>query len=85
MIAFERLEPAAVGDSGWCVGPISPATDAHWQAVRADDLTWARPDLAELLSLPAGYAVLLGAGGVMAVLDPQGQDVWSPTRAAAQP
>jgi hypothetical protein len=77
LVAFERLEPAAVGDSGWCVGPITPAPEAHWQAVRAGDLLEARPDLAELVTLPVGYAVLLGAGGIMAVLDPQDNDVWS--------
>jgi hypothetical protein len=84
LIAFERLAPAAVGDSGWCVGPISPAPDAHWQAVRVDDLLAARPDLAEMLALGTGYAVLLGAGGVMAVLDPQGEDLWQQASAAAQ-
>lgn len=82
LIAFERLDPAAVGDSGWCVGPITPASDAHWQAVRVADLLEARPDLAELLTLPVGYAVLLGAGGVMAVFDKQGKDVWAESAAA---
>ena len=77
LIAFERLEPAAVGDSGWCIGSISPAANPNWQAVRAGDLLEARPDLAELLTLPVGYAVLLGAGGVMAVLDRNGENLWS--------
>jgi hypothetical protein len=84
LVAIEHLGPAAVGDSGWCIGPITPAKDPHWQAIRVGDLLAIRPDLAELLALPVGYAVLLGAGGVMAALDPQGEDVWPQAAAAAK-
>ncbi len=83
LICFERVVPATVGDTGWCVGPIAGPADPHWQAVRGADFLAARPDLRELLRLPVGYAVLVGAGGVMAVFNPQGQDIWSSAPAAS--
>ena len=41
------------------------------------DLLQSRQDLKEVLTLPAGYLVLIGETGVTAILDDKGKDIWA--------
>ena len=81
---LERLEPTGDDDSGWYVGPAAddaePAADAPpvaYEAMRLGDVIAARPDLADVLSMPTGTLAVLDAGGPTAVFDVMGLDVWA--------
>jgi hypothetical protein len=82
-IYLERIkmeESAVAGDSGWFIGsgddPTGAPTGVEVLSVSVAQLTEVRPDLREVLALPAGYLVVIDMGGVTAVLDEKGQEVW---------
>lgn len=65
MVVLERCVPSGPGDSGWFVGSaasgLGPPTVA---GVRFGEFAARRPGLAELMSLPVGYlVVVMGAPG----------------------
>jgi hypothetical protein len=78
-IYLQRLDAAFDGDSGWFIG--SPEEDelAHeeFDAIRLGDVIAAREDLADILSLRVGFLIVMDAGGVAAILDAAGLDVWA--------
>jgi hypothetical protein len=78
-IFLERVA-SADGDSGWYVGRADGTEGARTLAMPVRDLLQSRQDLAEALTLPAGYLVLLEKGNVSAVLDEKGADVWAPIK-----
>jgi hypothetical protein len=83
-IYLERIKmegPGGEGDSGWFIGRgeersgDAAGVEALWVPVA--QLTEVRPDLREVLALPAGFLVIIDMGGVTAVLDDKGTEVWS--------
>ncbi len=80
-VYLERMEGAFEGDSGWVIGATEDAADAagprEFDSVRAADVIAARPDLAVILGLPVGFLVVLDGGGIAAILDGPGLDVWA--------
>jgi hypothetical protein len=78
-IYLERLEPAFEGDTGWFVGSPEEGELAHdeFAAIRLGDVIAAREDLVDILSLPVGFLVVMDAGGIAAILDAAGLDVWA--------
>jgi hypothetical protein len=78
-IYLQRLEAAFEGDSGWFVGSPEEGELAHeaLDAIRLGDVIAAREDLVDILALPVGFLILLDAGGVAAILDAAGLDVWA--------
>jgi hypothetical protein len=86
-IYLERVEAKAEGDSGWYAGPaerqkpgsvdeLASGEPPPINAMRVSDFLAIRPDLAEALSLPEGYLVVVAPNEVLAVLDPKDRDVW---------
>ncbi|MBL8757056.1 MAG: hypothetical protein JNK35_01350 [Phycisphaerae bacterium] len=65
MVVLERCEPSGPGDSGWFVGSAAPGLGPPTVAgVRYAEFAARRPGLAELMSLPVGYlVVVMGAPG----------------------
>ena len=85
-IYVDRRTPAFEGDSGWYLGPAEAVEgDAEYIAFRAGDLLAARPDLADVLSLPAGFLVVTDSGGLSAAVDAMGLDVWAVAMIEAAP
>lgn len=78
-IYLEHLDPAFEGDSGWFIGSPEEGELAHeaFDAIRLGDVIAAREDLADILSLPPGFLLVLDSGGVAAILDAAGLDVWA--------
>jgi hypothetical protein len=60
--------------TGWLIGPANPA---ETKTTVVNELIRMRPDLCELLSLPMGFSVIMDDAGILEVLDPQAQSVWS--------
>ncbi|HTW93961.1 MAG TPA: hypothetical protein VMD30_04145 [Tepidisphaeraceae bacterium] len=75
-IFFARLPSAGQGDSGWYIGPADPTLDQTLVAVRIKDLLSARPDLAQILAVPAGFLVILDRIGVSAVVNERDENIW---------
>ena len=74
-VYLERLEPAFDSDTGWFIGPVDPPADnatVEMLSFRAGDIIGSRPDLVDLLSLPAGFLVVMDSGGLTAALDAAG-------------
>ena len=65
----ERSSRCSAGDSGWYLGSIHPQEAPEHHAVRIADLLAMRPDLAEILTLPAGYLVLLAGADIEAIVN----------------
>ncbi len=64
-------------DSGWYIGNAEhPDRTGGDIAVRVGELLAARPDLAELLTLPVGSLAVLGGGVLSAVLDADDRNIW---------
>jgi hypothetical protein len=86
-IYLERKEPAFEGDSGWFLGPVEipPDLPIEYDALRTGDIIAAQPDLAELLTMPVGFLILLDAAGPTAMLDAAGLDVWAVALMTMQP
>jgi hypothetical protein len=74
-VAVDGEDPA---DSGWYVARAdgTDGTDGN-VSMPVGDLLQSRADLKEVLTLPAGYLVLIGEGGVTTILDDKGKDVWT--------
>lgn len=69
VVYFERVAASPDVDSGWFVGSLEPADNAAFEAVSVRDLLESRPDLAELLELPAGTLAVIDRGSIVAILD----------------
>lgn len=83
-LVFHRADPADVEDSGWRVAAgTSPVSE--WNTLTLAEFAVARPDLRNLLGLPIGFSFIIGAEGIEAVIDAQGQDVWPGARDEAAP
>ena len=67
-------------EAGWMIGPADPA---QTRLTAVGQLVQMRPDLAELISLPVGFSVMMDDAGVREVRDPQDQCIWS--RGTAEP
>lgn len=77
-IYLERRQSAFEQDTGWFLGAVDIAEKApEYFAIRAGDIIAARPDLADALSLPPGFLIVLDGGGLAAILDAAGLDVWA--------
>jgi len=87
-VYLEATEPTSEQDSGWFLGmagegPADPKREL--QFIRVVDLVQARPDLAAILALPIGTLAGFDAGGLAALLDEQGVDLWAVAMASAAP
>ena len=69
----ERSSPT---DSGWSIAPRELAASLEWQAVTTAELLRVRPDLSDLLGLPAGFSVIIDSSGISDVLDSRRQPAW---------
>jgi hypothetical protein len=78
-IFLERVVGAAEGDSGWYIGTVDES-ESPVEATTVAELLAARPDFERLLALPAGYLVVIDAGGIAALLDAGDQDIWPEVR-----
>jgi hypothetical protein len=76
VILHHRVERASAQDSGWSIAPLDPAAELEWEAISAADLLRLRPDLADLLGLPAGFSVIIDASGISDVFDARRQPAW---------
>lgn len=78
-IYLERMTPESEQDSGWFLGDVDPVEGEkiEYDAIRIGDLIAARPDLMDMLALPAGFLIVLDAGGPSVMLDGAGLDVWA--------
>lgn len=83
-IYLERLDVAFPGDSGWYIGRADDAAPAAGGALTVAEVLAVRPDLAEVLTLPKGFLVVLDGGGVVAVLGPRDEDLWKTADQAAE-
>lgn len=73
----QRIE-AADGDSGWFVGPVEPelGTPPVYEAVPLSSIVQVRPALVTACALPAGYLAVFSHNDLVALLDPENQDLW---------
>jgi hypothetical protein len=79
-IYLERTPPGEA-ESGWYLGRADgEAAAGKTLAVQLGELLQARQDLREVLTLPVGYLVVIGPGGVSAVLDDKGKELWAGVR-----
>jgi hypothetical protein len=78
-VYLERREPAFDSDSGWFIGSPEEGASAinEYDSIRLGDVVAAREDFSELLSLPVGFLVVFDSGGIAAMLDAAGLDVWA--------
>jgi hypothetical protein len=78
-IYLERvaIEDDPTDDSGWYVGRADGQDGTGSISMPIGDLLQSRADLKEVLTLPAGYLVLIGETGVTTILDDKGKDVWT--------
>ncbi len=75
-VLLERFVPVGPGDSGWYLGPIVTDAKVECRSVQMVDLLALRPDWAAMLTLPAGFAVIMSAGSIAVVLDSQDRNRW---------
>ena len=75
-VYLERTTPAAADDTGWYIGIVDDARKLPCLAVRGVELLQVCPDLADILTLPVGYLVVLDDASIEAVLDPDDKLVW---------
>jgi hypothetical protein len=72
---------AGGADSGWFIGPAGvDASAGPIVRLPVDRLLDVRPDLREILSLPAGFVILIGAGSITSVYNSDGKDLWNKRR-----
>lgn len=65
-------------DSGWFIGPTAAERmDGRLIKATVEQLLAIRPDLREILSLPADFVVVIGAGTVQHVYNSKGEDLWT--------
>lgn len=77
---FARLSPAQPGDpQGWYVGPLQgpDISGPCWQ-IPVSEFLESHPGLGGVLGRRPGSVVILVAGGVQAVFDPEGRNLWAP-------
>jgi hypothetical protein len=87
-VYLERMSPLSETDSGWFIGAADDEAEKEkfeYDSYRAGDVIAARPDLADLLSLPVGFLAMLDSGGPVAMLDGAGLDVWAVALIAGGP
>ena len=70
---LERTGSDSPGDSGWYIGTIDDREIHDYEGIRIADLLEMRPDLGEILDLPAGYLIVLNGDSVEAVFDPNNE------------
>lgn len=75
-IYLERVSPAFPGDSGWYIGSTDVAQPAAFESVRVEALLRARPQFANVLTMPPGALVVIDTAGVAAVLNGADEDIW---------
>jgi len=72
-LTFLRLESADDKTPlGW-FGSVDVAGDVEYNSVTVADLRKVRPDLADLLMLPAGWVAIISANGLVGLYDNQNQ------------
>ena len=81
-IYLERVAVEGEGDSGWYLGRAdTPAegneTPTKTLSMPVADLLQARQDLREILSLPVGYLAVIDTGGMTALFDDKGKELWA--------
>jgi hypothetical protein len=86
-IYLERVPDAddgsSAGDSGWYLARADGEASADPAlSMTVGSLLQGRPDLTELLALPAGYLIVMDMTSVSAILDEKGKDVWAPIKPA---
>ena len=74
-------EPAVAcrASYGWFVASSDGTVSPGWEVIAADDLLRNHPNWHDLLTLPEGFSVMIGAGGIGAVLDDEDRVVWRRT------
>jgi hypothetical protein len=78
-IYLERMEPAAMYDSGWYIGPAdAPPAGVEVIVLSVADVLAMRPDLAKVLALPQGVLLGIDAKGLAAIYDPDDADLFAP-------
>jgi hypothetical protein len=87
-IYLERVPDAedgsSVGDSGWYLARADGDTSKDPAlSMTVASLLQGRPDLTELLALPAGYLIVMNMTSVDTILDERGRDVWSAIKPAS--
>lgn len=83
-IMLERARNAPAGDSGWYIGAAVEAPATEMQSVTLADLLALRPDWQQMLSLPPGCMVVLGNGGMAAILSETDENLFSPPAPAKE-
>lgn len=79
VVYLERIA-AEAGDCGWYIGVEGETELAEYTAIRVDELLSACSSLTELLSLPVGSLVLIGAPAKAEILyDAQDNVLWQST------
>lgn len=74
-------------DSGWYLGPAHdgraappPPRAEDLESLRLYQLLQRRPTILYALALPPGYTVVWNGHNIEALADPQGRNLWHPTR-----
>ena len=84
-IFANRREPKGE-DSGWYIGPANGAGEGpppkaeDLDSMRLFQLVQRRPEILYALALPVGYTVVWNGNNIEALADPQGRNLWHPTR-----
>lgn len=65
-----------VDDSGWFIAPLDVNSNTPVGRILVGQLLTDRPDVSEILALPAGTVVIMDEGGIVAVYNEPGENVW---------
>jgi hypothetical protein len=78
IVGATRLVLVRIAQSGpsWYLGAIEGGDSGVYNTVTVGDLRSSRPDLADLLRLPAGFMAVIGAGGIEAIFDSKNENAF---------
>jgi hypothetical protein len=66
------------GDTGWFIGAVEPTLGAtpEYQAIAMSELLRVRPSVLRALALPPGFLAVFSHDELVAIVDPDGRDLW---------
>jgi hypothetical protein len=74
-IYFENFSPSSDTETKWYLGPVEPNETADYSACKISDFLKNYPDMEKILSLPAGWLVILKNKQLQAVFNADNKQV----------